>query len=173
MYIQTYTHTLWTITTHFFLSKWLAVLKVLKDFHHIELKSLKGNWKMELFEKTEWNKKREQSFTSFHFASPFCSVSLCTAFHFSALCCLSKSCATPTYSPLLTSSTSFHVPIKPGQVANALSLSLTFLIVLSWKGATALAFQDICMRWDFSGWWIRLILFSSRFAAALMFLFSQ
>lgn len=86
---------------------------------------------MELFEKTEWNKKRERSFTPFHFASPFCSVSLCTAFHFSALCCLSKSCATPTYSPLLTSSTSFHVPIKPGQVANARSLSLTFLIVLS------------------------------------------
>lgn len=53
----------------------------------------------------------------------------------------------------------------------SLSCTLTFLVVLSWKGATVLASQDVCFRWDFSGWWIRLILFSSHCTAALMFLF--
>lgn len=63
VYIQTYTHTYMQhhYSCSLVVTKWLAVLKVY--FHHIELMSLKGNWKMELCEKTEWSKKCKRSLT--------------------------------------------------------------------------------------------------------------
>lgn len=161
MYAHTHTCTSSLFQLDLSLTNDFQCQKYRRDFHHRELTSLKGNWKMELCVKTKWY-KNVKALSHLSLLPLLFSVSVCSPFHSSAPHYPPKLDLSPVLLPpvlslafRLTSHVSFHVPIKPGQVAIALPLThITFSHCPQLKRFSSYAG---CLRWfvldgNFSGW---------------------